>query len=102
MSEVEELDNEVEMEAETEVSPVEKLINDVLSQDFSKAGPSFNELMNAKIADALDQEKIAVADQIYNGADAEDEELSSEEEAELDDMSDEEIDDAIDEIDEED
>lgn len=97
MSEVEELEPEV---AETEVNPIENLINTVADQDFSKAGPTFAEIMQSKIADALEQEKIAVANQTFNNAEPEDEDVSDEEAEELDDISDEEIDDAIDETDE--
>jgi hypothetical protein len=98
MSEVEELEAEVEA---PEVNPIEDLINTVASQDFSKAAPTFAEIMQDKISDALDQERIAVADQVFNGAEPEDEEISDEEAAELDDVTDEEIDDAIDEVEDE-
>ena len=100
MSEVEELEAEVDVE-ETEVNPIEDLINSVTTQDFSKAGPTFAEIMQDKISDALEQEKIAVADQAFNNVEPEDEEISDEESAELDDMSDEEMEDAIDETDDE-
>lgn len=98
MSEVEELEAEVEA---PEVNPIEDLINTVATQDFSKAAPTFAEIMQDKISDALDQERIAVADQVFNGAEPEDEEISDEEAAELDDVTDEEIEDAIDETDDE-
>lgn len=98
MSEVEELEAEAEA---PEVNPIEDLINTVASQDFSNAGPTFAEIMQDKISDALDQERIAVADQVFNGAEPEDEEISDEEAAELDDVTDEEIEDAIDETDDE-
>ena len=55
-----------------------------------------------RLADALEQEKISVADQVFNNAEPEDEDISDEEVAELDDVSDEEIDDAIDETEEDD
>ena len=103
MSEVDELEPEVaEAEAEApEVNPIEDLINTVASQDFSKAAPTFAEIMQDKISDALDQERIAVADQVFNGVEPEeDEEISDEEAAELDDVTDEEIDDAIEETEE--
>ena len=100
MSEVEELEAEVDVE-ETEVNPIEDLINSVTTQDFSQAGPTFAEIMQDKIIDALEQEKIAVADQTFNNVEPEDEEISDEESAELDDVSDEEMEDAIDETDDE-
>jgi hypothetical protein len=95
MSEVEELET-------PKTTTIEDLINTVTTQDFSKAGPTFAEIMQGKMADALEQEKISVADQVFNNAEPEDEDISDEEVAELDDVSDEEIDDAIDETEEED
>lgn len=53
---------------------VADLINKVGEQDFAKAGPIFAEIMKDKMASALDNEKIAVADQIFNNVEAEDEE----------------------------
>mgnify|MGYP000424560122 CR=1 FL=1 len=103
MSEVEELEAETpEVDEVHQTTPIEDLINNVTAQDFSKAGPTFAEIMQTKIADALEQEKIAVADQVFNNAEPEDEEISDEEAAELDDVSDEEMEDAIEETDEED
>ena len=101
MSEVDELEPEVAEAEAPEVNPIEDLINTVTTQDFSKAAPTFAEIMQSKIDDALEQEKIAVADQAFNNVEPEDEEISDEESAELDDMSDEEMEDAIDETDEE-
>lgn len=57
---------------------VADLINKVGEQDFAKAGPIFAEIMKDKMASALDNEKIAVADQIFNGVEAEDEEIAAE------------------------
>ena len=95
MSEVEELET-------PKTTTIEDLINTVTTQDFSKAGPTFAEIIQGKMADALEQEKISVADQVFNNAAPEDEDISDEEAAELDDVSDEEIDDAIDETEEDD
>lgn len=97
MSEVEELET-------PKTTTIEDLINTVTTQDFSKAGPTFAEIMQGKMADALEQEKISVADQVFNNAEPEDEDedISDEEDAELDDVTDEEIDDAIDETEEDD
>ena len=84
--------------AVAEPTPIEDLINTVADQDFSKAGPTFAEIMQGKIDTALEQEKIAVANQVFNNAEPED---AEEETDELDDdISDEEIDDAIDETEE--
>lgn len=49
------------------------LIQHALDQDFNKANATFGEIMTSKMADLLDQEKINVAGQIYNGEEPEDE-----------------------------
>ena len=72
---------------------IEDLINNVNNQDFAKAGPTFVEIMQTKMGDALEQEKIAVADQVFNGASEEDED------EDIDDITDEEMEDALDELD---
>ena len=74
---------------------IEDLINYVVDQDFSKAAPTFAEIMKSKMDDALEQEKIAQADQIFNGHEPDEEESMEDD----DDISDEELDDAIDTID---
>ena len=54
--------------------PIHTTKNDT-DKDYNKASNVFGELMTVKISDILDQEKIKLADQIYNGVDgAEDEE----------------------------
>lgn len=77
--------------------PIEDLINNVLDQDFAKAEPTFKEIMSAKIEDALEQEKIAVADYIFNGAEVDEDESADED----DDITDEDLDAAIEELDDE-
>lgn len=63
---------------------VEDLINYITDQNFSKAEVTLNDLMSDKMNDALEQEKIAVANQIFNGVEEEeefdDEDLDEEEE----------------------
>jgi hypothetical protein len=53
---------------------VEELINHITDQNFSKAEITLNDLMSDKMNSALEQEKIAVANQIYNGVDPDEEE----------------------------
>ena len=67
------------------MSNIEDLINTVMDQDFVSAGPTFNEIMQQKLTDALDQEKIRVADQVFN-----------DDEDDLEDISDEEIEEIVD------
>lgn len=66
------------------MTEINDFLDAVIDQDFSKAGPMFNELLGAKVNDALEQEKIAVADQVFNAAEVTDEVE--------DDISDEELD----------
>lgn len=51
---------------------IEDLINHVTDKNFAKAEPIFHELIQHKMNDALEAEKIKVAGQIFNG-DPEDE-----------------------------
>ena len=69
-----------------------------MDQDFAKAGPMFSELMQQKLADSLDQEKIRVAGVVFN--DDEDFE-DDEDDDELEEISDEEIEQIMDEEDDE-
>lgn len=67
---------------------IDDFINQVQNQDFSKATVTFSDLMDTKVSDALEQEKISMADQIFNGAEAEEESTDGED---MDDISDEEL-----------
>lgn len=77
------------------MSNIEDLINSVMDQDFAKAGPMFSELMQQKLADSLDQEKIRVAGVVFN------DEEEFEDDDELEEISDEEIGEIVDEEDDE-
>ena len=66
-----------------------------MDQDFAKAGPMFSELMQQKLADSLDQEKIKVAGVVFN------DEEEFEDDDELEEISDEEIGEIVDEEDDE-
>ena len=44
-----------------------------MNQDFNKANEIFGDMMTVKMSDMLDQEKIKLAGQIYNGEDPDDE-----------------------------
>jgi hypothetical protein len=61
---------------------VADMIDFAYAQDFNKATEIFNDLIGDKMSSALDQEKIAVANQIFNAAEeTEDEELEASDEA---------------------
>ena len=78
---------------------IEDLIQNVMDNDFNKANDVFNGLMNSKIADSLEQEKIAVAGQIFgNNVGEEDVDFDDEDF----DISDEELDEIINDLDFED
>lgn len=82
MAEAQEKENEtVPAGVEIDVN-IEDIINNVANQDFSKAQPTFVELMKQKVNDALDQEQIAVANQIFNSKEPEEAEEESEEDSE--------------------
>lgn len=70
---------------------IEDLINNVVDQNFNDAAVTFNDIMNSKIYDSLEQEKVAVANSIYNEADEEQLELD----LDSDDFSDEEVEEAL-------
>ena len=81
MAETQEKENEtVPAGVEIDVN-IEDIINNVANQDFSKAQPTFAELMKQKVNDALEQEKIAVANQIFNSEEPEEAEEESEEDS---------------------
>lgn len=66
---------------------IEDLINNVMNQDFANAGPTFNEIMQQKLTDAIDQEKIRVAGIVFNNAD----DVEEEDDEEFEELSDDEI-----------
>lgn len=89
---------------------VKDLIQHALDQDYNKANKVFGDMMGVKVNDLLDQEKIKLADQIFNDVepeedDEEDDEdytqgeldLEAEGEFESDESGDEEEDEAEDE-----
>ena len=89
---------------------VTDLIQHALDQDYNKANKVFGDMMGVKVNDLLDQEKIKLADQIFNDVepeedDEEDDEdytqgeldLEAEGEFESDESGDEEEDEAEDE-----
>jgi hypothetical protein len=62
------------------------LIQSALDQDFNKANQVFNDMMNDKMSDILDQTKVALAGQMFNGEEPEDDEIDDKQlELELDD-----------------
>jgi len=53
------------------MSEIKDLIQYALDQDYNKASEVFGDVMSVKISDLLDQEKVKLAGQIYNGEELE-------------------------------
>jgi len=68
---------------------IEQLIQQAADKDYAAANTTFVDIMNQKLADTLEQEKIKVSGEIYNGLESEEDEqleldLDDEEESEED------------------
>ena len=50
-----------------EANPIQDLIQNTIDQNYTTANGNFMDIMTLKLNDVLDQEKIRLADQIYNG-----------------------------------
>ena len=68
-----------EQEVENEKNPLEDLVQYSLDQDFNNANKVFNDVISVKLNDVLDQEKIKLADQLYNGQPAEEDDTEGDE-----------------------
>ena len=79
MSDQTEVQNEVEQEETVEVSPVQELVNQITDGDLAKAETSFKGIIDDKIQDALDAQRVAVAGAIFNDSDPEEIEVDEDE-----------------------
>lgn len=62
------LDTVVDQEAETvEIDPTRSFVDALQSGNFNSAEDLFKDILGDKVQDALDAEKISVADTIFNG-----------------------------------
>ena len=73
---------------------IEQLIQQAADKDYAAANTTFVDIMNQKLADTLEQEKIRVSGEIYNSLESEEDEqleldLDDEEESEEDEATDE-------------
>jgi hypothetical protein len=50
---------------------VSDFIDQVLDQDFASAAPTFKDIMGDVMNQSLEQEKVKIADQMYNGVGSE-------------------------------
>ena len=64
------------------VDTIEDLVNHSLAQDYNKANEVFGNVMTTKLADVLDQTKMKLAGQIYNGDPEDEEDIEDEEDTE--------------------
>jgi hypothetical protein len=80
-------------ETTNDVNTIDDLIKHSLAQDYNKANEVFGNVMTIKLADVLDQQKIKIAGQIYNGDPADEEDPLDDEDFEEDEIDDEESDD---------
>ena len=69
--------SEVQDVTKEEENPLADLVKSSLDKDYNKANEIFNDVMTVKLTDVLDQAKVKMAGQIYNG-DPEDEEIEDE------------------------
>lgn len=60
---------------EPEVNPIQTFIDDVMSKNYSAAQNAFGDMIGQRMTDALDAEKVSLAQQVYNGAEPDDEQL---------------------------
>lgn len=57
---------QIEDEVEVEVNPIETLVNQITTGELNKAEGSFQSIVQDKLASALDAERIAVAQTVFN------------------------------------
>jgi|TARA_B110000908_G_C10161540_1_gene406250 hypothetical protein len=60
------------------MNPIETLVQQSFDKDFNSANKTFTQIMNDRMDNALEQERIKVSASIYNGVDAEQLELDLE------------------------
>ena len=88
-----------ETEVQTpEVNPLANMIDYITQSEFQKANDIFNDVLGQRVSDALDQEKVAVAQAMYSPEEESDEyEMSDEDDEDLE-ISDEEMEAAMDDL----
>jgi hypothetical protein len=72
---------------------IQDLIKASLDKDYNNANKVFGEIMTIKMSDLLDQEKVKMADAVYNDADTEEDDEEDEEDLEDDEEDEEELED---------
>ena len=69
------VEDEAIAEPEAEVNPMQTFVDDILTKNFSGAQTTFNDMLGTKLSDALDAEKVALAQQVYNGEEPDEDQL---------------------------
>lgn len=87
MDNVDNVENTDQEEAGFGSNHIQDLIKASLDQDYNHANKVFGEVMTIKMSDLMDQEKIRMADQVYNGVEEEEEAEPEEEDLEDDEES---------------
>ena len=77
MDNVENVEN---TEQDNNTNHIQDLIKASLDKDYNHANKIFGEVMTIKMSDLLDQEKVKMADQVYNGVPEEEEPIPDDEE----------------------
>ena len=101
MDNVENVENTEQEERLDNPNHIQDLIKASLDKDYNNANKIFGEVMTIKMTDLLDQEKVKLADQIYNGVPAEEEEPEIDDEDNMEEVEGEEEDEVESEEDEE-
>lgn len=65
-TEMEADETESESDAEVEVDPISELIGSIEAKDYVAASNTFNDILGQRLQDALETEKVAIADTLYN------------------------------------
>ena len=87
------------MTEDTAVNPLNNMIDYITQSEFQKANDIFNDILGQRVSDALDQEKIAMAQSMYSAEEESDEYEMSAEDDDVDmDISDEEMEAAMDDL----
>ena len=74
--------DELPLGMEGDEEPVKELINQITGDDLVGAEGSFRDIIADKVASALDNKKVELANSVYNGIDVNDVEIDAETEIE--------------------
>lgn len=61
-------EDDIENIEQPEVNPISELIGSIEDKDFVKSNDIFNSMISNRLTTALDNERIAIANRLYNDA----------------------------------